>query len=71
MEDLKVIRSNERDALETADWHTLKSLMSLRRAAVDILIDKILGGKDLGSYVKGALFAPLVIYLVCRTCGYG
>ena len=58
MEDPKVIRSNERDALETVDWHTLKSLMSLRRAAVDILIDKILGGKDLRPYVKGRYSIP-------------
>ena len=54
MEDSKVIRSNERDALETAGTgHALKSLMSLRRAAVDILIDKIFGEKDLGPYVRG------------------
>jgi hypothetical protein len=49
-----VTRSDERGALETGgNWHTLKSLMSLRRAAVDILIDEILDEKDLGPYVKG------------------
>ena len=70
MEDSKVTRSNQRGALETCgDWHTLKSLMSLRRAAVDILIYEIFDEKR-SSYVKEVLFDPLVSYLVCRTCGY-
>jgi hypothetical protein len=48
MEDSKVTRSNQRGALETGgDWHTLKSLMSLRRAAVDILIYEIFDEKAL------------------------
>jgi len=54
MEDSKVTRSNKRGALKTCgDWHTLKSLMSLRRAAVDILIYEIFDEKGLGPYVKG------------------
>ena len=43
--------------------------MSLRRAAVDILIYEISDEKRPWTLREGALFDPLVSYLVSRACG--